>query len=348
MKPKVSVVVPVYNVQKYLPSCINSLVNQTLDDIELIFVDNCSTDESWNILEQYHDRFPEKIKIIKSEANLRQGGARNIGIRASSADYIGFTDSDDLVLPDMFQKLYDEAVISGADAVFCKYCAIQEDFALSMDENSSYVPLVSWNCKLLNLQDKPLTDRDRTQLMAYPIGGVYCGLWKKSLIIDNNCYFPEHTRWEDNYWGTFIKTYLNRVHFIDEVLYLYRQRKSSTVHSSDMQSIQERIILEKKQVADAKRLGIFEKYYSALEYMYTFRYAFNTVQIIINSLNIYSDSIKIIRDLTESLSETFPRWYKNEFYLETTGKKKKILNKLLVYHPNMWLFLHQLKRKIQG
>ena len=345
MEPKVSVVIPVYNVKKYLPACIDSLVNQTLEGIELIFVDDCSPDGSWDILQQYHDRFPEKIIAIKSDVNLRQGGARNIGIKAASAHYIGFADSDDLVLPEMFQKLYDSAVASNADVTFCKCSAIEEDFDLKKNNQLSYKPFVQWNSKLLGLQDKYLDDRDRTSLMAYEVGGVYCGLWKKNLIIDNECFFPEHVRWEDNYWAAFIKTCLQKVHFIDEVLYLYRQRQSSTIHSGDLQSVKERIMLEKKLVEKSRELQIFDRYYPALEYMYTYRYAFGTAGKIINALGTNSAAIKMMRELTDDLSKTFPQWYKNEFYLELTGKKKRFLNKLLMYHPNIWLFLYNVKNR---
>lgn len=92
--PAVSIIVPCYNVEKYLPRCIESLVNQTLEDIEIILVNDASPDNSIKIMKEYELKYPNKIKIIDSQINLRQGGARNLGIDIATGEFIGFVDSD--------------------------------------------------------------------------------------------------------------------------------------------------------------------------------------------------------------------------------------------------------------
>lgn len=129
--PKVSIVIPVYNVEKYLQTCINSLLEQSLKDIELIFVNDASPDYSLEILQKNAKKNPGKMKIINSEKNLCQGGARNLGIKAANGKYIGFVDSDDFVDPNMFEVLYKKITTADADVAFIQYTSIPEDFESS-------------------------------------------------------------------------------------------------------------------------------------------------------------------------------------------------------------------------
>lgn len=129
MSCKISVIVPVYNVEKYLRNCLESLVNQTLKDIEIIVVDDGSTDSSFDIIAEFAKK-DSRIKVIKQE-NLKVGTARNNGIKLASGEYLGFVDSDDYVDENFFEELYKTAKEAGADIVatnilkhkknYCKY-----------------------------------------------------------------------------------------------------------------------------------------------------------------------------------------------------------------------------------
>lgn len=105
---KVSVVVPVYNTEAFLVDCLDSLVNQTLDEIEIVVVNDGSPDGSQAIIDDYAARYPDKI-VALSKPNGGLGSARNAGIARATGRYIGFVDSDDFVEPDMYQHLYEEA-----------------------------------------------------------------------------------------------------------------------------------------------------------------------------------------------------------------------------------------------
>ena len=115
---KLSVIVPVYNAAPYLPRCLDSLCAQTLDDYELLLIDDGSTDASPAILEDYRARYPEKIRVLRLE-NGGQGRARNRGLALAQGDYIGFADSDDWVEPDMFASLWEAARKEDADLAVC-------------------------------------------------------------------------------------------------------------------------------------------------------------------------------------------------------------------------------------
>lgn len=110
--PKVSVVLPVYNVEKYIDKCIQSLLKQTLKDVEFIFVDDCSPDSSVAIIQKYND---PRIKLIRHEVNKYTAEARNTGIKAATGEYIAFVDSDDYIDSDFLKKLYITATKNKAD-----------------------------------------------------------------------------------------------------------------------------------------------------------------------------------------------------------------------------------------
>lgn len=116
-RPAVSVLIPVYNVENYLERCLNSILNQTLTEIEVICVNDGSTDGSLKILERYQKKDPRLIIVSKQNGGLPS--ARNAGLDKASGEYVGFVDSDDYVEPDMFQKMYETAVKEKSDVVIC-------------------------------------------------------------------------------------------------------------------------------------------------------------------------------------------------------------------------------------
>ena len=116
---KLSIVVPVYNVEKYLRKCLDSLVSQTLDDIEIIVVNDGTKDNSQEIIDEYVKKYPEKVySYIKENGGL--SSARNYGIKKCSGEYIGFVDSDDYVDIGLFKEMYEEAKKENADVVGCQ------------------------------------------------------------------------------------------------------------------------------------------------------------------------------------------------------------------------------------
>lgn len=123
---KASVIVPVYNVEKYLTKCLHSLVNQTLQEIEIIVVNDGSTDQSQTIIDQFSTDFSSKIKAYNKE-NGGLSDARNFGIDKCTGDYIGFVDSDDFVTPTMFEEMYALATKHEAEIVICNLQKVDEE-----------------------------------------------------------------------------------------------------------------------------------------------------------------------------------------------------------------------------
>ena len=159
--PAVSVIVPVYNTEKYLEECIRSLTEQTLSSLELIFVDDGSTDASPKILERYRARDPEHIRVI-TQKNAGQGKARNVGLAAATGEYVGFVDSDDYVDRRMYAAMYTRAGSEELDLVECDFHYLEEDGR----EKRSYGSAAPWN-KLI--RRRLLTDND----IWFPEGYIY-------------------------------------------------------------------------------------------------------------------------------------------------------------------------------
>ena len=123
---KVSIIVPVYNVEKYLAKCLDSLVNQTLEDVEIIVVDDGSKDNSQQIIDEFQTKYPDKIKsFVKKNGGLSD--ARNFGLDRARGEYIGFVDSDDYVTAEMFEEMYSLAQKYDAEMVICNLQKVDEN-----------------------------------------------------------------------------------------------------------------------------------------------------------------------------------------------------------------------------
>ena len=123
---KVSIIVPVYNVEKYLAKCLDSLVNQTLEDLEIIVVDDGSRDNSKQIIDEFQTKYPDKIKsFVKKNGGLSD--ARNFGLDRANGEYIGFVDSDDYVTAGMFEEVYSLAQKYDAEMVICNLQKVDEN-----------------------------------------------------------------------------------------------------------------------------------------------------------------------------------------------------------------------------
>ena len=195
MSKKLSIIVPVYNMatEGKLNYCLDSLVGQTirgLYDYEILCVDDASTDDSLEILLDYQKRYPELVCVIPNPVNLRQGGAKNAGLRVAQGEWIGFIDSDDWVSPDYYEKLLKKAEATGADLVGCDYSLV--------DHHTFEVGKVIVN----NTPDQTgdLTKEKHERLFMRP-GSMVLKIYKHSVIRENHLDFPEHIFYEDNCAG---------------------------------------------------------------------------------------------------------------------------------------------------
>ena len=221
---KISIIVPVYNTAKYLDKCIQTLIKQTLEDIEIIFIDDGSEDGSAEILKNYAKN-DKRISIL-NQNHKRQGAARNYGLSIAQGEYIGFVDADDWVELDMFEKLYYQAKETDSDIVMCSMNTF-EDGTNKIIVNT-YNTLDIFNQKFF---ENSFTPQD-TLNFIFNISVSPCNkIYRKSLIVKNNIKFPENIYFEDN--AFFFKSWLNakKISLLNQKLYQYRKSTASTTKS---------------------------------------------------------------------------------------------------------------------
>jgi len=215
--PLVSVIVPVYNMELYLAECLESLVHQTLEDIEIIIVNDGSTDKSHRIIAEYVYHYPDKIRAFTIE-NRGLGEARNYGISKAKGKYLGFVDSDDVVRLDMYETLYKAAATNNSDCVICDYVATWEN------GKQEYVSSI------------PVQNPDRFDFLKYSAryGCVNAGskLYDRALF-DKIQYSKGF--YEDLSTTPVLLSYANKITYVEEGLYFYRQRTGSitSIKSND-------------------------------------------------------------------------------------------------------------------
>lgn len=219
--PKVSVLVPVYNTEKYLVQCLDSLKNQTLDDIEFICINDGSTDNSQEILNKYAIN-DSRFKII-AKKNSGYGHTMNVGIENASGEYIGIVESDDFVEPDMYKTLYENAKLYSADLVKSNFWTYQdgEDIYLKALQNGPYL--------------KVFTPRIEEKTVLLRGQSIWSAIYKKDMILKNNIRFLETpgASYQDTSFYFITMAVADRVVLLEDAFLHYRQdNPNSSVKST--------------------------------------------------------------------------------------------------------------------
>ncbi|MFX4284473.1 glycosyltransferase family 2 protein [Aliarcobacter butzleri] len=211
---KISVIIPVYNTEKYLDKCLSSVVNQTFKDIEIIIVDDGSTDNSYRICQKYANQ--DKRIVLLQQSNQGQGFARNKALLKANGEYIFFLDSDDYLELDAFELLYNEAINKNSDLVMLGWEKI--------DEQTNTTLFSSKNIDTSTINNK----NEKIPYIFSEIGfAPWTALIKRDLIIDNYLFFPNVFH-EDMYIMPKIYYYAKNISYINKKLYFWLERKGST------------------------------------------------------------------------------------------------------------------------
>lgn len=265
ISPLVSIIVPVHNTSLYLDECLTSLVNQTLKEIEIICVNDASTDCSLEILNAWAVK-DTRIKIIDSKENIKAGGARNLGIKTAKAEYIGLVDSDDFVSPDMYKELIDHSLDLTADIVNSNLHVYHG----SIDE-------LHWNVpNMVDLSE----DKLKKRIIAHSMRMV-TGIFKRYLFDQYNLYYPEKVFYEDNAITTPLFCMAKRIILIDNInpFYYYRTTNVSSITRSAVSSekLYDRVMAAKTMFNHTKRLHIYDNYKEELNFRFYMLFFRNTL-----------------------------------------------------------------------
>lgn len=217
-KPDISIIIPVYNVKEFLREALDSAINQTLKNIEIICVDDCSTDGSLDILYEYANK-DSRIKVIEQKQNKGEVVAKYTGAKIAKADYIATIDPDDWVQPNAYQCMLEKALEVNADVVVCNLHNIDEYGNL----------LDKWNMidESMAINDKYLDESNIVRLNPATINKII----KKDLYL-NALNFKERDVWKDmlQYWRCYTTKHCRAV-FLTDHFYMYRIRHNSITHT---------------------------------------------------------------------------------------------------------------------
>ena len=311
--PEISIIVPIYNVEKYLDKCIKSIQIQTFSDIEIILVDDGSTDKSGSICDSYA-AVDKRIHVIHKE-NSGVSAARNTGIRSARGKYIGFIDGDDYIAPDMYETLRDMLVRENAEIAVCGmrecFSSTIQKSGFSVDKISSYCVLDSYEAIRLTLEGLPVL--------------VSTKLYKSELFSD--FMFPVgKAAAEDAYVTIHLLGRVNKVAVTEAEKYYYVRREGSVTMQAYDSKILSTIELW-KEIYDFVR----EKYPELLlqaEHMYLWSYFYVLDRMIVAE----KVDEKVKKEIIREIRASFKRILRNPYF----GKMRKLETICLVLSENLY------------
>lgn len=299
----ISIIIPCYNVEKYIDRCVQSLVNQTIgiENLELIFVNDASTDNTLSRLAAWEEKYPESILVIDCEENHKQGAARNTGLLYASAPYIGYVDSDDWVEHTMYEKMYEKVKQYKPDVV----CVLS-----TRDEQDGTVRIRNNEKKNGGRFVEINSEEDRRNFLHEGLtGGVWSGIYRREMLVEENLLFPEDLQYEDNYWSAILILIVRSYYIINEHLYHYMINDASTIMEKDSVHHLDRLVTELMKVEEYKRRGVFETYHDEIEFSFLRMYFINTVRILFVRFN--KIPYDIIYTMQDNVRELFPDYENN-------------------------------------
>ncbi len=310
---KVSVIVPVYNVEKYLEKCLDSLVNQTFKDYEIIIVNDGSLDNSEKIIKEYEKKY-NFIKVYKKK-NGGLSSARNYGLKYASGEYILFVDSDDYVEKNMIELMYEKMLSDSSDICVCEFNYIYDNKIVRSYSNLDYTD-----------------DLKKKYLLTPPMACIR--MYKKNLL-DKNL-FKEGIYYEDLEFTPKLVLLVNRISYINEALYNY------VIHSDSI--MRQKKFNEKLydiyNVLDSNYNYLYKYYIDEVEYMYII-HLLRTASL---RFLDYKEGRSEIKKIVSIMKEKFPNWNKN-VYFKKSNIKIKVVCYLAFYKQTFLLILIKKTRR---
>lgn len=250
--PKVSIVTAVYNGAPYLDKYFDSLLNQTLKEIEIICVNNVSTDNSLEILQKYAD-YDNRITVINNNKN-NLSGAINLAIKRAKSKYICPVDQDDWVDVNMFKTLISHSENETADMV------VSNNYEYYNEDDIR---------EIINIPDEIANSIDEIKKYVLLNGGrIFTNIIRKDLFVDNNLFYPENLFYADNAIGAVLYCISTKIKYVNEPFYYYRCGSASQSRSKDNYRFFERLATANMMLENMKRCGLYEKYKEEINYSY--------------------------------------------------------------------------------
>lgn len=308
MSSEISVIIPVYNVERYLDKCVSAILAQSYTDFELILVDDGSTDQSGAMCDRYAERH-EAVRVIHQQ-NKGLGGARNTGIENATGEYLLFLDSDDFVHPDLLKRCAEHVQRHDCDMVFFDQVAVFDNGARG----------AVYSCPVQ--ADELLVNDDLRSLVFF--SGACNRIFRRTLFTDTGVRFPEHVWYEDlRTISKLMPSVKSAFYDAAEPLYFYLQRPGSIMHTPDFPRIvNERIAAVAEIIRYYKEQGLFDAYRAELEFLWLFHGYFLPVREMQAMSPTFS---KYAEQLRERLLNEFPNARQNCYIDKLMNARERFL-----------------------
>lgn len=299
---KVSIIVPVYNAEKYLEQCMDSLISQTLEETEIILTDDGSTDSTPAILKRYKDKFPDKITVLRTE-NKGVSSARNTALKIAAGEYIQFVDADDYISQDMSRKLYEAAKEQECDIVICDRFDVYEKDGVTEERRGE-------NPHKLDMTGESFTPcaggEAYINISPYP----WDKLIKRELIKDLE--FPEGIRFEDLVYVYTACALAKKAVWVKEPLYYYRKNVGFLAGFSKETGDILKALQKLKDNLEQNGINGLER---ELEFIFI-RHILLRYRVLMAPKNkgCIKEKLAFISESWDFLKEHYPCWKKNYYY----------------------------------
>lgn len=304
--PKISIIVPAYNSEKTIGRCIESLVNQSLKDLEIILIDDNSTDSTYKIMKKYQQLYPSRIALLsveKSKNTYGPGNARNAGIKKATGTYIGFVDSDDWVDSSLFNVVYQNAVNENADiAIF----GVKDEYANSLCSHIRYtyeyntishIYALNMLCRLNN------NDRYISPMVCQKI-------YRSDFLKQQHICFESNSYYEDDQFTFYCFLYDCKIVLVPKVYYHYYQNTGSITHTFSKRHI-DTLVEAFVNMRNYLRNNLIYDTYSDFLFSYMDKCLSSTLNILFSS----EPTIKIQKRYLVYLFEQLSKYFSVEEYI---------------------------------
>lgn len=313
---EISIIIPCHNVEEYLGRCMQSILAQTIgiDKLEIILVNDASTDKTWDIIMQYEAEYPQNIIAINLIENVRQGGARNQGLGVASGRYITFVDSDDWIEPDMYEKMYGKMQEYDCDIVFCRNFrddGTQKGFQKRTGKEDRFLVIDS--------------EEKRSEFIASNlIGvGVWDKLYRRELILEHDIWFLEKMAYEDIHWGAILYLYAERVYMLEERLYHYFVNTDSTILKKNMMYHLDILQVNLLKWEEYIKRGALQRFPEAVEYDFLLTYYIAGIKMLAQRFDVVP--YEVFYEMQKTVKLLVPDYKKNKYLNRDAKEVYKLL-----------------------
>lgn len=315
---KISVIIPCYNVEHMVTRCLESIVSQSIgyENLEIILIDDASTDDTVVVLEEWERKYPDNILLIKCEKNGKQGTARNVGLLYATGDYISFVDSDDKIHKKMYEILLKIIEESNSDIVQFRYKGILENHE---DEQFNEIDY--------DIYDFSDSNRRRNYILNSNIFNESHSqkFYKRDLIERSKVKFAEGVSYEEPMFTYPLKFYVNRVAVTDLPLYyyIYNEQGTTAAYMSNPSRILEHLLVQQQVYDFMKSLSCYDEYKTEIELYIIHTFYVETFYFM--KYRGYNVPVSLYRYMCKWIKENIPSSLQNPYLNDASLKEEKML-----------------------